>query len=111
MADSSMFITIAMLLAVFNVEKAKDKFGKEIEPNCEYHGFARYEFCKPCFLVKRRPNIVLVTRRLSNARLRPAQRRQRSSSVLYYMTTRSRKEMLMYSKVSEGGVGQRWGEG
>lgn len=110
MADSSLFITIAMLVAAFDIRKAKDEHGNDIKPDCEYQGFSRYAFCEFCSLLKRRPNIFLVTQRLSNARSRPAQRRQRSSFALYFMTSRSRRETPMYSKACEGGVGQESGE-
>lgn len=36
LADASMFISFAMSLAAFNVTKAKDDLGVEIEPVCEY---------------------------------------------------------------------------
>lgn len=110
MADSSMFITIAMLVAAFDIRKAKDEHGNDIEPDCEYQGFSRYELGEFCSLVKRRSNIFLVTQRLSNAQSRPAQRRQRNSSALYFMTYRSRKETPMYSKACEGGGQESGGE-
>lgn len=36
MADSSMFIAIAMLVATFCIGKAQDEFGRDIEPDHEY---------------------------------------------------------------------------
>ena len=43
-AESSLFITIAMCLAVFNFNKAKDD-GRDIEPKVEYcAGTIRYTF-------------------------------------------------------------------
>lgn len=36
LADSSLFIAIAMTVAVFNIKKAKDEAGHDIEPLCEY---------------------------------------------------------------------------
>lgn len=35
-ADSTLFITIAMAVAVFNISKAKDDRGTDIEPRREY---------------------------------------------------------------------------
>lgn len=36
MADSSLFITIAMLVASFNIAKAQDEHGRTIEPEYAY---------------------------------------------------------------------------
>ncbi|TDL20094.1 cytochrome P450 [Rickenella mellea] len=36
LADSSIFLGIAMSLAVFNITKARDEHGIEIEPGCEF---------------------------------------------------------------------------
>lgn len=36
MADSSLFITIAMLVASFNIAKAQDENGRDIEPDYLY---------------------------------------------------------------------------
>lgn len=36
LADSSLFIVIAMSVAVFNITKAKDKLGNDIEPLYDY---------------------------------------------------------------------------
>lgn len=42
---SSMFIAIAMIAAVFDISKAKDESGQEIEVVCEFiPGFIRYYF-------------------------------------------------------------------
>ena len=44
-AESSLFIAIAMCLAVFNFIKAKDNDGRDIEPKVEYcAGTIRYIF-------------------------------------------------------------------
>lgn len=50
MADNSMFITIAMLVATFDIRKAKDEYGNDIAPDCEYHGVIRYGFYELCVL-------------------------------------------------------------
>lgn len=43
-ADSSLFISIAMLVAVFDIKKAKDETGREIVPKYEYSpGAVRYD--------------------------------------------------------------------
>lgn len=42
LADKSIFIAIASLLAVFDFSKAKDKYGGTIEPEVDYAGFIRY---------------------------------------------------------------------
>ena len=36
LADASIFMTLAMVLSVFNIEKAKDSTGKILEPVAEY---------------------------------------------------------------------------
>ena len=36
LADSSLFISISMILATFNIHKAKDEHGNIIEPDCTY---------------------------------------------------------------------------
>ena len=41
-----MFIAIAMILATFNISKAKDENGSEIEPDCTYlPGIVRFVIC------------------------------------------------------------------
>lgn len=54
MADSSMFITIAMLVATFHIGKAQDEFGRDIEPDHEYKpGIITYGSVRlPVFLMK-----------------------------------------------------------
>ena len=36
LADNTLFIAIAMMLATFDISKAKDESGREIEPDCFY---------------------------------------------------------------------------
>ena len=36
MAESTLFIAIAMIAATFDIAKEKDEFGKEVEPAVEY---------------------------------------------------------------------------
>ena len=36
LADSELFIAIAMTVAVFNITRMKDEYGKEIEPIIDY---------------------------------------------------------------------------
>lgn len=41
LAENSIFTSIASLLYVFDILKAKDGDGKEIEPEVDYDGFIR----------------------------------------------------------------------
>ncbi|KAI5117759.1 hypothetical protein M0805_000603 [Coniferiporia weirii] len=52
LAESSIFITIATMLSVFNISKAEDPNGKIIEPEVEFTGFISHP--KP-FICKIRP--------------------------------------------------------
>ena len=36
LADNTLFIAIAMMLATLDISKAKDESGREIEPDCIY---------------------------------------------------------------------------
>ena len=36
LADNTLFIAIAMMLVTFDISKAKDESGREIEPDCIY---------------------------------------------------------------------------
>lgn len=42
LAETSIFLSIASLLYVFDITKARTEDGKEIEPEVEYDGFIRY---------------------------------------------------------------------
>lgn len=44
LAENSIFTSIASLLYVFDILKAKGEGGKEIEPEVDYDGFIRSEF-------------------------------------------------------------------
>lgn len=41
LADNSIFITVASILAVFNITKYRDANGVEITPTVDYSGFIR----------------------------------------------------------------------
>ena len=41
LADSSIFLAVASILAVFNITKAKDRDGYEVEPEVDFRGFIR----------------------------------------------------------------------
>lgn len=41
LADDGIFITIASILAAFDIRKAKDEHGKVIMPMVDYRGFLR----------------------------------------------------------------------
>lgn len=111
MADSSMFITIVMLVAAFDIAKAQDELGHDIEPVREYKpGIVRCGICELFLGLNMIRDIFQAIQCHSNVQLRPAQRRQRSSSALFFMTFRSRKETPMYLKVCEGGVVRESGE-
>lgn len=42
LADNSIFLAVATMLAVINITKARDEQGKEIIPDVDYRGFIRY---------------------------------------------------------------------
>lgn len=54
LAETSLFIAIAMNVAVFDISKSKDNYGHEIEPTCDFlPGMIRYvQECSLVFYVE-----------------------------------------------------------